>query len=702
MSKLAMCQGISLFFIMFLIIGMVNGRWLEVDNLPTSTISDGVGNKFHENMPNLRMVVSNSSESTTTLYAQKRCHSIYGFLPCADTMQEGAFLMVMYTYLMMLGEEWIHKGSPALFALLGDGAFGASVFRVLMALPRIVIVIVSGVLATASDAQNQVAFGVGMYAGSTVITLTLIWGLRIMLSRDKLRGKGSTQEFDDQQHSSLGRKLSVLTDTGVNIDKETGTLAIIMLLSLIPFATVELVLIINSRIIILLALIVSCLSLVLYFAYQISSPLIQARSLAYLKEENLQTRFFYHVQRLAEDNLIDERGNPNFKTFDSIFKKADRDNDNCISHEELEILIQNEFGLQNDQISNEYAKAEILTNFDDDGSGKIDWFEFQKGCTKWLQKWKTVANNTDLVSKNLWKQAIAVMNKRTKFTKIEKIMPRILMHVLKEHKLVTKDGKADREVIERLFSDFDDDGNQEIQRTELKEFIDTLQFGVSLDQDSVLDAIINDFDNDANSTIHKKEFVDGFVKWIEKAIHHDPTIKDPQRAIAKFEEDSWGEIDAHLKGDAPKARIMYVIFGVGIIYVISGAFVQSVVQFSDAAHMSFLFTSFVIAPLAMNTKMIITALLEAASHVSKNASLTISEIYSGLVMNNLMGLATLLATVYIKGLSWSYTAEVLTIMMPCTIIGLFALQRDTYPLWVSLCAMLLYPVSVYVYYVLDS
>ncbi|KAI3740662.1 hypothetical protein L2E82_31132 [Cichorium intybus] len=338
MSKLAMCQGISLFFIMFLIIGMVNGRWLEVDNLPTSTISDGVANKFHDNTPNLRMVVSNSSESTTTLYAQKRCYSIYGFLPCADTMQEGAFLMVMYTYLMMLGEEWIHKGSPALFALLGDGAFGASVFRVLMALPRIVIVI-------ASDAQNQVAFGVSMYAGSTVITLTLIWGLRIMLSRDKLRGMGSTKEFDDQQRLSHGRKLSVLSDTGVNIDKETGTLAIIMLLSLIPFATVELVLIMNSRIIILLALIVSCLSLVLYFAYQI---------------------------------------------------------------------------------------------------------------------------------------------------------------------------------------------------------------------------------------------------------------------------------------------------------------------------------------------------------------------YSGLVMNNLMGLATLLATVYIKGLSWSYTAEVLTIMMPCTIIGLFALQRDTYPLWVSLCAMLLYPVSVYVYYVLDS
>ncbi|KAI3510425.1 hypothetical protein L1887_17407 [Cichorium endivia] len=642
------------------------------------------------------MMVSNSSESTTMLYAQKRCHSIYGFLPCADTVQEGVVLMVIYTYLMMLGEEWIDKGSPALF---GDGALGASVFRVLKALPKIVIIIVSGVLATTSDAQHKVAFAVSFYAGSTVITLTLIWGLRIILYRDKLRGKVSAQKSDDKQHSSVRQnssvrqKLSVLCDTGVNIDKETGKLAVIMLLSLIPFATVELVLIFNSRIIILLALIVSGVSLVLYFAYQIWSPLIKARSLAYLMQENLQTRFFYHVKRLAKDHL-DEQGDPK-KAFESIFERADIDKDNSISDEELEIFIQIVLELEKDQISKD-AKEEILTHLDEDGSGKIDRSEFEKGCTKWSEKWKNVANNSNLVSKNIRKQA---KHTRNKLTQIENIMPRILMHLLKKHQLVTEGGKANRENIEGLFSNFDDDKNQEIQRTELKKFIETFQFGVSLEVDAILDAIMNDFDNDADSSINKKEFVDGFVKWIEKAIKHDPTIKDPKYAIAKLEKDSWGEIDAYMKRE-PKARIMYAIFGVGIISVISGAFVQSVVQFSNAAHISFLFTSFVIAPLAMNTRMIISALLEAASHVSKNASLTISEIYSGLVMDNLMGLATLLATVYIKGLSWRYKAEVVTIMMPCTIVGLFSLRRDTYPLWASLCAILLYPVSIYVHYVL--
>ncbi|KAI3739931.1 hypothetical protein L2E82_30345 [Cichorium intybus] len=107
MSKMTSSQGIACSVIMLLIICRVNGRWLEADTHSTSMISDGVPGSAYQKPPDLRMVVSNSLESTTTLYDEKRprCHSIYGFLPCADTMQEGVFLMLMYTYLMMLGEE---------------------------------------------------------------------------------------------------------------------------------------------------------------------------------------------------------------------------------------------------------------------------------------------------------------------------------------------------------------------------------------------------------------------------------------------------------------------------------------------------------------------------------------------------------------------------------------------------------------------
>ncbi|XP_076902503.1 sodium/calcium exchanger NCL-like [Bidens hawaiensis] len=286
---MACVRGLGLTFIVLLmIVGMMKGRWLELEPYSTSSmISDGIDHEM-----NLRTGVSDYSVPTTTLYGEKRCESIYGFLPCADTMAEGVFLMIMYTYLMMLGEEWTRKGGEVVFELLG----------------------VAGVVSTESAAQDQVVFGVSMYAGSTLITLTFIWGLCIILNRDRLRGKEPKQAYENRQDSStkclpLRHKLSILNDNGVNIDEMTGEIAVIMLLSLIPFATVELLTLINSPVTILLTLTVSGVSLIL-------NPLIQVRSLAYLKEEYLQIRFLSNVQRLAKDDLCDQHGNPNFKVFE--------------------------------------------------------------------------------------------------------------------------------------------------------------------------------------------------------------------------------------------------------------------------------------------------------------------------------------------------------------------------------------------------
>ena len=58
---------------------------------------------------------------------------------------------------------------------------------------------------------------------------------------------------------------------GVNIDKETGYIAVIMLLSLIPFAFVLLLHFMKNRAMTLFALIVSVVSILLYFGFQVST-----------------------------------------------------------------------------------------------------------------------------------------------------------------------------------------------------------------------------------------------------------------------------------------------------------------------------------------------------------------------------------------------------------------------------------------------
>ena len=77
-------------------------------------------------------------------------------------------------------------------------------------------VTVSGALATQSDAQNQVAFGVAMYAGSTVITLTGIWGVNVILHREKLTDDSnqlSSSTLSFFKGSSLLPSFSELTPT---------------------------------------------------------------------------------------------------------------------------------------------------------------------------------------------------------------------------------------------------------------------------------------------------------------------------------------------------------------------------------------------------------------------------------------------------------------------------------------------------------
>lgn len=78
------------------------------------------------------------------------------------------------------------------------------------------------------------------------------------------------------------------------------------------------------------------------------------------------------------------------------------------------------------------------------------------------------------------------------------------------------------------------------------------------------------------------------------------------------------------------------------------------------------------------------------------------QLYGNVVMNNIMGMTTLLAIVYVKDLRWDYSAEVLIMLVVCAVIGLLAFLSSTYPLWTCLLAFSLYPFSLVLFYVLQS
>ncbi|XP_012848461.1 PREDICTED: uncharacterized protein LOC105968379 [Erythranthe guttata] len=721
-------------------ISVVHGRILTLHSSDDHLISDGVDR-----------LVENQSSSTIDLSATSTCDHQYGFLPCSENAAGYIFQIMVYQGLLIFGEKQIGKGSKVLFHIIGAGKFGGIIFRILMALPSMMLMIVSGVFSSKENAQNQVSLGVGIYAGITVFSLTVQWGICVIVGRRDLKEKPN--ECDEIPHTNC---LPFTADTGVAIDPETRQTAGIVLLSLIPYVIVQIVDIFQTssgnHFITLISLVFSTLSLLSYFLYQVElisriteqkknptfllhdfdaqlmllnlpcflrqilNPWIQERSLDYSRYEMLRTGFLKHVQRQGQ--LVNEDGKLNTNVVEKLFADTDKDADKCITKDEMEKLVVDVLNTGQVKIDDKFAVAEVMKTFDFDDDTSISEQEFIKGCKKWIDETNQSSRRSDSTSKHVYHEILVFFHfcqvlqlfkekKENDPREMDKIMSKILKHaetqLLKSESLITPDGKPDIERIQSLFKQFDTDGNKSISASELEQLISTVKFGeFKPKREDIIKELFNDFDKDDNNSIDEREFVEGVKKWLNKAIHVANT-PDKTRSIDEFDQVSiivlvfnsqivWKKA-VHNNG-ALIVSIFQVVFGIGILTFLGGPLMGSILQLSYAMGLPSFGISFVIVPLAMNARAALTAFLPASQKSERSASLTFSEIYGGVIMNNIAGLTTLLAIVYAKDLTWDFSAEVLTILVVCAIIGYLSYSSPTYPLWTSIVAFFLYPFSM--------
>lgn len=704
----------SLCFITFIfLLVKVQGRLLKLNssNYQLFNVSDGF-DQLISNEENGALLVSSSG---------KICHQAYGIFPCANSIAGYIFLIGVYQYLMNTGEGLVSSGSQSLFNIFGPGIFGATTFQILKALPRIIMVIASGVSASKENAQNQISSGISTTAGATVFNLTLMWGICLIYGTKNMTDKPALQPAES---SSPFKRLKGLIENGVTIDKETGYTAGIMLLSLIPFVLVQPVTAFNSffgrRILIFITLVVSLILLLSYFLYQIMDPWMQKRSLEYSKYEHLLAGFLTHVQRHARGKLINEEGQPDIDVIKRLFHETDRDANKCLTLPELENLIL-EMQSGKDQIDPHYAISKILSSFDQNEDKKIGEEEFVEGCKKWIGEATQLAQSDDSNSKKIVRKVVEKYTKkqRDEIAAIEHIMARLLKHVetqaLEAEHLVKDDGSPNIERIKEIFHRYDVDGNNAIRKPELEKLIGSVKFGEGeINRDEIVKKVLTDFDKDGNDMIDEHEFVDGIKKWLNEAISVTE-CPDKKRAIDEYDKIKWKEVDKIIYEVETDGKINYktlltwefnksvlqVLLGIAILTFCAKPLVISIEDLSNAMGIPSFLIPFVMVPLALNARMAIAAIFPASQKSSKTASLTFSEIYGGVIMNNIMGMATLLAVVCIKDLRWNYSAEVLIVLVVCSVIGLLALFSTTYPLWTCVLAFSLYPFSVVLVYLLE-
>ncbi|KAI3741675.1 hypothetical protein L1987_59349 [Smallanthus sonchifolius] len=437
------------------------------------------------------------------------CEPQYGFLPCTSGLWGRLFLIVVYQYLMSLGQSYISNGSDKFFSLIGPGIFGAGLFHILANFPMLLLILENGLSSNDMGASFSAAMGMNVLAGSAVMSLTLIWPSVIAF--------GSYDLAEDDDHTILpqipGEEPSFikkLSAYGLTTDSETSYTARIMLVSMIPFLILQLPKIINAtsvtRVIVLLTLI---LTLDFFIAYAV-----------------------YQLQADGElsDGLVDR-----------VMDQLDISGDKCVEED-----------------------------------------EFVRILTKWLQDARKSLSKNDY-------NPLSLFNKSKEGVDEEQQQP-----------LIPK----------------------------------------------------------------KKNLNDQGLIW------------------------------EYLKA------LALVLLGTVVTALVALPLIMNVSGFATDASIPSFLIPYVIIPCAINIPRLLSTINSASQKTQRAASLTLSQIYSGVFMSNMSSLTTFLLTVYIRDLAWDVSAEVLVVLIICGVMGVFTSTRTIFPLWTGYVGYLLYPTSLLMLYLL--
>ncbi|KAM1808239.1 hypothetical protein ACFX11_031150 [Malus domestica] len=710
-----------LVFVLLVITVEVRGRSLGLNTQSTASsqlVSDGTDHEYQKQSSSSLLLLKGIENIDST---ESSCEQLYGFLPCSNSVFGHVFLMIVYEYLLFHGESYLAAGGEQIFKILGPGVFGASAFHVIGALPESLLLLDSGFFNSKEIAQDYVYSGVGLLAGSSILSLTILWGTCVIVSSQEFSHNLSSKASNDSNSSSFSwKRLSAsLTDWGITTDSETSSLARIMVCSVIPFLIMQMAKFFpfssGERIAILTALSVSVVFLLLYFIYQIFRPWVQKRRLEFVKLGHLVSSILQHIQKHALARVLTVKGAPNIPAIRRLFEEVDEDGYNYVSPSEVrELLCEIKFISTEDE--KDKGTEEVMKQFDLDHDGKINKDEFINGFIKWIEEIKSAhKQNTERSLENIYEVFQPWIINRRREREIKKnLMSEVLRHVQINSlgSIVTNDGRPDIPNIRRLFEKIDLDGNNFISQSELRKLIGDIKFGkIPRNVDESVVKLIEELDTSGDQLISEEEFVTGLTKWINKSNDQAPPSPESEDDIYQRtweetdklvdeEKSSGGAIDESIW--AWVKAITYLVLGFVVLAVLAEPLIDSVQNLSTAASIPSFLVAFVLVPLATNARQATSAIKAAAKKTPRTTSLTFSEIYGGVFMNNVLGFSVLLAIIYAREITWDFSAEVLVVLITCTVMGLIASFVSTLSLWTSFLAYLLYPISLLLVYILND
>ncbi|KZV38275.1 hypothetical protein F511_36510 [Dorcoceras hygrometricum] len=298
-----------------------------------------------------------------------------------------------------------------------------------------------------------------------------------------------------------------------------------------------------------------------------------------------------------------------------------------------------------------------------------------------------------------------VQKKREEREMMDSLLPDILEHLQSSAygTLLAEDGSPDVAAIKRLFKDVDLDHSNSISYSELLKLVTKIQSGILPgDADLAVSRMMEELDVNGDESINEEEFVMGVTRWLNPTNDENPKSK-------KIEDDNyqktWEQTDKLIDDKfIDKSALAWIkaisllVLGIVILGILAEPLVHSVRGFSTATNLPSFYVAFVLIPLASNARLAVSAINETRKRKLHTTSLTLSEIYGTVFMNNILGLAVLLSLTYFKGVAFKFSAEILMVLFVSVIIGCLSSVSTIFPVWTSFLAYLLYPLSLVLVY----
>jgi len=287
--------------------------------------------------------------------------------------------------------------------------------------------------------------------------------------------------------------------------------------------------------------------------------------------------------------------------------------------------------------------------------------------------------------------------------------------------------------VDEIFDKYDKDKNGYLDLKEIEEALK--EFKLKLNRAELLN-FINKYDvghedqgkvDAHDGRLSRKEF----AKLAADCISKMKGVKDPKQVADKTQADlekgnSYKQLDnsekdnehrethddadeeeeedqlLHLTNNQILIQACFLLFiGTLICTFVSDPMVDVITHVGNKLNISPFYVSFVVTPIASNASEVISGLIFAQKRTVTSISLTLSTFHGAATMNSTLALCIFMSIVYFRGLSWSFSAEVITVLFVIVSVGLNAL-KETIHLWQALLVLLLYPFSIYMVYFMEN